>query len=73
MDVIGSGDFAVSTENGNTVMSFRTPASKCIDFVEEFKADSFREQQKAFINRSRGPSPRRAQSKTGRGKGKGKN
>ncbi len=35
MDVIGSGDFAVTHYEGNTVMSFRIPSKKCIDFVVE--------------------------------------
>jgi len=33
MDVIGSGDFAVSNYNGATSFSFRIPSIACIDFV----------------------------------------
>ncbi len=34
MDVIGSGDFAVSNFNRRTVFSYRFPSSAAIDFVE---------------------------------------
>lgn len=37
MDVITLGDFCITNLNGMTVMSFRTPSSTCIDFVEELK------------------------------------
>ena len=33
MDLIGLGDFAVTKENGATVMSFRVPSRNAIDFV----------------------------------------
>ena len=33
MDVIGSGDFAVSMDNGKTLFSFRCPSAGPIDFV----------------------------------------
>ncbi|MGD1146933.1 MAG: retroviral-like aspartic protease family protein [Thermoanaerobaculaceae bacterium] len=35
MDVIGSGDFAVTNFNGNTVFSFRQPSCEEIDFVKK--------------------------------------
>ncbi len=36
MDVIGSGDFAVSSDNGKTVFSFRSPSSgRPIDFTKQ--------------------------------------
>lgn len=35
MDILGSGDFAVTQDNGNTVFSFCVPARKCLDFVAE--------------------------------------
>ncbi|MGH8128276.1 MAG: retropepsin-like aspartic protease [Gammaproteobacteria bacterium] len=38
MDIISRGDFAITTEHGKTVMSFRMPSVKCIDFVEEARA-----------------------------------
>lgn len=34
MDIIGSGDFSVTGVNGETVMSFRYPSIKAIDYVE---------------------------------------
>ena len=34
MDIIGSGDFAVTSEGGKTVFSFRMPSVQCIDFVK---------------------------------------
>jgi SEC-C motif len=34
MDVIGSGDFAVSSNGGKTMFSFRMPSQGEIDFVE---------------------------------------
>ena len=37
MDIIGEGDFAVTSNDGNTVFSFRVPSMECIDFV---KADA---------------------------------
>lgn len=39
MDVIGSGDFAVSNCDGKTVFSFRYPSKECIDFVKEQKGE----------------------------------
>ena len=35
MDIIGSGDFSVFTENWNTVMSYRYPSVGGMDFVTE--------------------------------------
>jgi hypothetical protein len=36
MDIISRGDFAITNENGKTVMSFRLPAAgKAIDFSRE--------------------------------------
>ncbi|MBF0518396.1 MAG: SEC-C domain-containing protein [Nitrospirae bacterium] len=35
MDIICQGDFAVTYKEGNTVLSFRTPPLKEIDFVQE--------------------------------------
>jgi predicted aspartyl protease len=33
MDIIGTGDFAITNQNGKTVFSFRWPSSTKIDFV----------------------------------------
>jgi len=35
MDIIGMGDFAVTNVNGKTVLSFRTPSAREIDFIPE--------------------------------------
>jgi|SRR3989344_1909873 len=35
MDIIGSGDFSVYTEEGKTIMTFRLPSVGGVDFVEE--------------------------------------
>ena len=35
MDIIGSGDFAVTNKDGKTVFSFRFPSTECIDFVKQ--------------------------------------
>ncbi len=34
MDIINSGDFAVTNKDGQTVFSFRMPSVECIDFVK---------------------------------------
>ncbi len=44
MDVISSGDFAVTNFEGRTVMSFRTPSTRCIDFVKEHREQAAHEQ-----------------------------
>lgn len=44
MDIIRSGDFAITNINGKTVMSFRTPSQVCIDFVDEHNKAALREQ-----------------------------
>jgi len=35
MDIISQGDFAVTNENGKTVLSYRLPSTTCLDFVKE--------------------------------------
>jgi len=35
MDIIASGDFAVTNLNGKTNLSFRIPSVECIDFVKK--------------------------------------
>ena len=35
MDIIGTGDFAVTNKDGKTNMSFRIPSIECIDFVKQ--------------------------------------
>lgn len=35
MDIIGAGDFAVTCAEGRTVMSFRLPSTRKIDFIGE--------------------------------------
>ena len=38
MDVIGSGDFAITHSDGRTCMSFRAPPGKRIDYIQQFNA-----------------------------------
>lgn len=40
MDIISTGDFAITHPNGKTKMTFSFPSSRNIDFVKEFKRDS---------------------------------
>lgn len=40
MDVISSGDFAVTNYDGKTVFTFRSPSAKCIDFVKKIRQES---------------------------------
>jgi hypothetical protein len=51
MDIIGSGDFAVSCSGGKTLMSFRIPSSKRIDFVQEHRSDAHKEATKSLIKK----------------------
>ena len=39
MDVINSGDFAVTNVGGKTTMTFRMPSCECINFVKEVKGE----------------------------------
>jgi predicted aspartyl protease len=55
MDIIGSGDFAVTNKGGKTVFTFRCPSVVCIDFVAETQSQSFRN---AISAPQRPPSPR---------------
>lgn len=43
MDIIGMGDFAVTNNDGKTVMTYRFPSSKRIDFVVEHRSDKVKE------------------------------
>jgi hypothetical protein len=70
MDIIGSGDFAITNFENKTVMSFRVPSTRTIDFVVEHSAEEAKEKAQALI-KHREPSKHRSPKKTGRGK-KGK-
>lgn len=48
MDIIGSGDFSVTLENGKTVFSYRHPSCECIDYVKIVDAN-----EKAKFNQGR--------------------
>lgn len=50
MDVIGSGDFAVTCSNGNTIFSFRYPSTDTIDFVKESNRKRARQKQRLQRN-----------------------
>jgi len=43
MDIIGAGDFAITNHDGKTVMTYRFPSSKRIDFVVEHHSDKVKE------------------------------
>lgn len=53
MDIIGSGDFAVTCHDGCTRMTFRAPSTKCIDFVAEHNEDQRRDLIKSRPNSAR--------------------
>ncbi len=59
MDVITLGDFSITNFEGKTVMSFRTPSSICIDFVDELKTNDpsrmNRQQRRAFERKNKTP------------------
>jgi uncharacterized protein YecA (UPF0149 family) len=40
MDIIATGDFAITNNNNETVFSFRHPSNAIIDFVQEHKTRS---------------------------------
>ena len=48
MDIIGMGDFAVSSFNGNTTFSFRYPSLHTIDFASEMRIKSAIGKKKAY-------------------------
>lgn len=64
MDIIGTGDFAVTNVNGATKFSFRHPSIEDIDFVRDSKVPQF---QHGGAKR-----PKRPKQQTGRQKGKKK-
>ncbi len=35
MDIITAGDFSITNVNGKTILSFRTPSQRAVDFVQE--------------------------------------
>lgn len=52
MDVIGTGDFAVTHVDGKTKMSFRIPSIRSIDFVKEAERDKAeREKKHSALNK----------------------
>ena len=65
MDIIGMGDFAVSSKGGNTVFTFRFPSIADIDFVKEHDA---RLQAEAL----RGSHSRKSKKKAGKQFGRSK-
>lgn len=46
MDIIGSGDFAVTHSDGRTCMSFQIPSHNKIDFVQEIEATPIKKQKR---------------------------
>jgi len=65
MDIIGQGDFAVTNENGETCMSYRTPSVQRIDFVKEINEYNarhghvFKSEDEKRIARNRAKAERR--------------
>lgn len=58
MDIITTGDFAVTNHNNKTVLSFRIPTSNEIDFVPEAKEHNImltgnRQERRAFVSNKR--------------------
>lgn len=57
MDIIGSGDFAVTHRHGNTVMTFQVPSTHATDYVHEIDVENgkkgFRQPPKKTRHRSR--------------------
>ena len=53
MDIIGSGDFAVTHSDGKTCMSFQMPPNMEIDFVKEINESKQRQNIRPAKNKSR--------------------
>jgi hypothetical protein len=64
MDIIGTGDFAVTNVNGATKFSFRHPSTEEIDFVKDSRVPQFQH--------GGAKSPKRAKQQTGGQKGRKK-
>lgn len=65
MDVIGSGDFAVTNNNGRTVFSFRIPSQSPIDFAQEINQQN--------LPRPKSQTPRKKRREKRKPKSYGKN
>lgn len=66
MDIIGTGDFAVTNVNGVTKFSFRHPSIEDINFVRDSRAPQF---QRGGAKKDK---PRRPKQSSGRPKGRKK-
>ncbi|MCY3923505.1 MAG: hypothetical protein OXG27_14095 [Chloroflexi bacterium] len=64
MDIIKTGDLAVTNFDGNSKFSFRVPSQTHIDFVEDVKRPTFKLDGKPKRKNDR--SKRRTRSKRGR-------
>ena len=62
MDIIAMGDFAITHADGKTVLTFRCPSSKEIDFVKDVQAD----RNKALIKHR--PASQVPRKKKGKGR-----
>ena len=40
MDIINLGDLSITNKNQNTILSFRIPSQKHVDYVEDHKKDT---------------------------------
>lgn len=61
MDIIGMGDFAVTNVNGKTIMSFRTPSAREIDFVPESNESNIMEDGNRHTRRAFDAKKRKGQ------------
>lgn len=72
MDIIGAGDFAVTSVEGQTAMSFRVPSIKKIDFVNEAKRDKEEREKKTGALSKKQIKERRKKEKQNKKKNKKK-
>lgn len=63
MDIIGYGDFSVTHADGKTLMSFRIPSIKDIDYVEEIKQINLKKAKHTSLSREKIKSKRKKEKK----------
>ncbi len=65
MDIIASGDFAITQDNGKTMLTFQIPSTHKIDFVDEINRKNSRPQL-SDDERRRARNKRKAERRRGR-------